>query len=368
MLIIILLTGLSARVAGQNYPSWGNLEGGKYKIGFQTIKVYDSTRIYKPEAGIKYRPLLIHFWYPAKSSRKEDHLPFKHYIALETQRENFNELKPDEVDKYCNGQMDGYIEYGKKLMGGLNVSTAEVLSGPTASIRNATPLQHKFPLIVYAPSFGKSAIQNNIACEYLASHGYIVAAVASAGENSQTMTSDEKGVMAQVKDLEYLVNYLKRQDNIDYSKIGTFGYSWGGFSVIIHQMRNDYVKAVVSWDGSIEYQGYEIAKKMSDFKPQKMIVPFAGFNNKNEDLSEFPFFKSVKGNQKHFYRLKQFEHAEFVSYWNFFANIKPNASSYNVKSYETVCKHTLQFFDNYLKGKKSSAVQADNPLMKLLRW
>jgi len=352
----ILIFGISTTILGQDYPSWGKLEGGKYKVGFRTIKTYDSTRTYKPEEGIKYRPLLMHLWYPTSSS-SDDYMKYKAYLMLETQRENFSN---NNFEDYCNQNMRGYIDYGKKLMGNLNVSVNEVLSSPTASLSNAKPTKGKFPLIIFAPSFGKSSIQNNIACEYLASHGYIVASVASAGENSQLMTTDEIGVLAQVQDIEFLINYLKFKDNIDSSKIGTLGYSWGGFSIIIHQMRNNDVKAVASWDGSIEYHGYGIAKNMKDFKSDRLKIPYIFFSNKNEDYTEFPFYKSVSNNKKYLYRCNKLEHAEFTSYWTTFGTAKTNASFYELESYKNICEYTLVFFDIYLKDKKSMVKKLEN--------
>ena len=347
--VLILFFGISTTILGQDYPSWGKLEGGKYKVGFQTIKTYDSTRTYKPEEGLRHRPILIHLWYPTSSSSK-DYMKYKSYIMLETQRETFSN---NNFEDYCNQIIQAYIDYGKNLMGNLDVTVNEVLSSQTASISNAEPKTGKFPLIIYAPSFGKSSIQNNIACEYLASHGYIVASAASAGENSQVMTTDERGVMAQVLDIEFLINYLKITDNIDPEKIGTLGYSWGGVSNIIHQMRNDEVKAVASWDGSIEYHGYGIAKNMKDFNSDKLKVPYIFFSNKNEDYTEFPFYISVSSNHKYLYRFKKLEHAEFTSYWTNFSSAKANASSYDLESYKNLCEYTLVFFDIYLKDKKS---------------
>jgi hypothetical protein len=347
-LILILVATITSTVSGQEYSSWGKLKGGTYQVGFRTIDTYDSSRIYKPDEGIKFRPLLIHLWYPTIAS-SQTNMNFKSYVVLETQREN---ITNNNVDEYCKQTIYGYIGFGKKIMGNLEVSIDEVLSNTTASLNNAKPVNGRFPLIIYAPSLGKSSIQNNIACEYLASHGYLVASVASAGENSQVMTSDEKGVMAQVQDMEYIVNYLNAVEHIEFSAIGTFGFSWGGFANIIHQMRNDYVKAVASWDGSIEYQGYEIAKSMEAFKPGKLNVPFIFFGSKNEDWTEFPFYKSVKNNSnKYLYRLKQLEHVEFTAYWTVFSNAKVNASSYNLASYRTLCEHTLFFSTFILKVK-----------------
>jgi dienelactone hydrolase len=171
------------------------------------------------------------------------YLAYREFVALETQREN---VTGADAEQYCNQTMNGYVEYGKKLIGGLHATPGEVLRSLTASLTDAVPARGKFPLLIYAPSFRKSSIQNHIACEYFASHGYIVASVASAGDTSQVITSDEQGVMAQVKDLESLGGFLRKRNATDLPAIGTFGFSWGGFSALIHQMRNAYVAAVAS--------------------------------------------------------------------------------------------------------------------------
>lgn len=365
--VMILLYSHPKNSFGQGFPSWGNLKSGNFDVGFKTFQAYDSTRKYKPEQGITFRPLLIHLWYPTERSGTKERMTYKSYVGLETQRENFKKNKVEFIDNYCKQQMYGYIDLGKSIMGRLTVSIDEVLASQTASTYNANQMKGKFPLIIYMPSFGKSSIQNNIVCEYLSSYGYIIASVASAGENSQLMTSDEKGVMAQVIDVEFLVNYLKTKEQLKFTNIGTFGYSWGGFSNVIHQMRNDYVKAVASWDGSIEYQGYEIAQKMTDFNPNKMSVPYIFFANKNEDWTQFPFFKSIPKDKKSLYRCPQFEHAEFTSYWTTFANSKINSSPYNLESYQLICEQTLLFFDKNLKGKKKRPEKQSSIEVKYLK-
>jgi dienelactone hydrolase len=365
--LIVLFFCITKSAVGQDLPSWGNLKSGNFDIGFKTFQTYDSSRIYKPEQGIIQRPLLIHLWYPTEKSGTKERMSYKSYIGLETQRENFTEGKDEFIDNYCKQQMYGYIELGKSIMGGLNVSIDEVLASRTASIYNASLAKGKFPLIIYVPSFGKSSIQNNIICEYLASYGYIIASVASAGDNSQVMTNDDKGVTSQVRDIEFLENYLRTKQQLKFTKIGTLGYSWGGFSNVIHQMRNDYVKAVASWDGSIEYQGYEIAQKMSDFKPNKMSVPYIFFANKNDEWTQFPFFKSIPNHKKDLYRCPQFEHAEFTSYWTTFANAKANSTKYGLESYKLICEQTLSFFDKNLKGAKKRVEKQPDSEIKYLK-
>ena len=348
----------SAQNHPQDHPSWGGLAAGKHAVGFQTIRAYDSTRRYQPRAGMAHRPLLIHVWYPARAATGKRQL-YQDLVALETRREN-GTVSAADAAQYCHQTMNGYVSYGKKLMGGLNATPDEVLRSPTASLADAVPARGTFPLLVYAPSFGKSSIQNHIACEYFASHGYVVASVASAGDTAQAMTSDEKGVMAQVQDLEFLVRFMQKRNPAGFAGIGTFGFSWGGFASVIHQMRNEYVKAVASWDGSIEYQGYEIAQRIPGFDPRRMQAAYICFSNKDEAMTEFPFYKSVPSTRKALYRLNQLEHAEFVAYWTFFAHTRPDASGYDTRSYQTLCAYTLHFFDNALKGGNKSPAPPRN--------
>jgi dienelactone hydrolase len=329
------------------------LHYGPYQVGFRVDSQYDSTRIYQPGKDLTYRPLSIHIWYPAKKPSNENLMLYKTYIGLETQREVFAITDSSQVTAYCNNVVGGYRQYATTFMKNLSVGTNDILQAPTKAIYQVAPVNRRFPVIVYAPSLGKSANQNHIACEYLASHGYVIISVASAGQQSQTMTKDTAGIMAQVRDLEYITARAYQLPNVDTSKIGTFGFSWGGMSNVIYQMRNPNVKALACWDGSYEYQDYDLIKTVSDFSTAKLTVPYLYLSNQNEDWSTFPFVRSLANTSKHLYRLKRLEHAEFTAYWSFYASIKP-ATSYQTDSYRALCNYTLAFFDAYLKGSKKA--------------
>lgn len=329
------------------------LNYGNYQVGFITDNQYDSIRTYQQDKAIPYRPLSIHIWYPARKTSKEKPMPYKNYIAIETQREVFAITDSNQVAAYCATMVGGYRQYAMTLMKNLTVSVDDILQTPTKAIYKAIPINKRFPVIVYAPSLGKSSNQNHSACEYLASHGYVVISVASAGQQAQTMTKDTAGIMAQVRDLEYITAQAKQLDNVDTSKIGTFGFSWGAMANVIYQMRNPNVKALACWDGSIEYQDYDLIKTVADFDPAKLTVPYLYLANQNEDWSTFPFFRSLTTTTKHLYRLKKLEHAEFSSYWTFYASINP-ATSYQTDSYSALCRYTLAFFDAYLKKSKKA--------------
>ena len=330
-----------------------SLNYGPYQVGFRTENQYDSTRTYQPGKGIPYRPLSVYIWYPARKASTHNLMLYKTYIQLETQREVFAITDSNQVAAYCTNMVGGYRQYALTFMKNLTVSVDDILQAPTKAVYKAAPVNRRFPLIIYAPSLSKSANQNHIACEYLASHGYVIISVASAGQQTQTMTRDTAGIMAQVRDLEYITAQAHRLRNVDTSKIGTFGFSWGAMANVIYQMRNPNVKALACWDGSHEYQDYDLIKTVSDFNPAKLTVPYLYLSNQNQDWSTFPFYRSLAIITKHLYRLKKLEHAEFTSYWPFYASINPT-TSYQTDSYQALCHYTLAFFDAYLKNSKKA--------------
>lgn len=280
------------------------LNYGPYQVGFRTDCQYDSTRIYQPGKGITYRPLSIHIWYPARKASTDNLMPYAAYIRQENQQEVFARTDSNQVASYCTNMVGGYRQYAMTFMKNLTVSVDDILQAQTKAVYKATPVNRRFPLIVYAPSLSKSANQNHIACEYLASNGYVIISVASAGRQTQTMTRDTAGIMAQVRDLEYITAQAHQLRKVDTSKIGTFGFSWGGMANVIYQMRNPNVKALACWDGSTEYQDYDLIKTVSDFDPAKLTVPYLYLSNQNQDWSTFPFFRSLAITTKHLYRLK----------------------------------------------------------------
>ncbi len=326
---------------------------GSYHIGFKTELQYDSTRSYQPDRDIPYRPLSIHIWYPAQKAAMDKRMLYRTYTELETQREGIILTDSNQVRAFCANVVGGYRQYATTFMKNLSVNVGDILQAPTKAIYNAEPINRRFPVIIYAPSFSKPANQNHIACEYLASHGYVIISVASAGQQGQTMTKDTAGIMAQVRDLEYIMAQASRLPSVDTSRIGTFGFSWGGMANVLYQMRNPNVKALACWDGSIEYQDYDLIKTVRDFNPAKLGVPYLYLSNQNEGWSTFPFFRSLASTNKHLYRLKKLEHAEFTSYWPFYASIKPT-TSYQTDSYWALCHYTLAFFDAYLKDSKKA--------------
>ncbi|MCY7420675.1 MAG: dienelactone hydrolase family protein, partial [Chitinophagaceae bacterium] len=98
----------------------------------------------------------------------------------------------------------------------------------TNSFKNAVAANGKFPLIIYMTAFNGMSYENFSLFEALAKEGFVVASVSSIGRFPGDMTMKKADLMEQVEDAIATVNTLKQNENVDFSKIGIVGYSWGG--------------------------------------------------------------------------------------------------------------------------------------------
>jgi len=328
-----------------------------YSVGFQHYKTYDESRQYIVNKDTISRPLLIHFWYPSKENLKKEPYSFKNYIDLISFRENFNKLL-SEVDGNSFNFVNAYAGFAKQHYGvDTSLTTQQILNssvGAQYGIAIAKS-KKKFPLIIYAPSNSKSSVQNHMICEYLASHGYLVISVGSAGANSLNRRNNPESIMAQVADMEYILNYFEDSLKIKYYGLGLFGFSTGGLATTIFQMRNEEVGAVFSMDGSQEYGHYLTLSKVDDFNLKKVNVPYCLVHNNHESFSIYPFYNSIVSKDKYMFRMPYLDHNGFVSFWRFFdlCSSKNSLSKFCI-SYDYISSAALTFFNAYLKPKHVS--------------
>lgn len=251
--------------------------------------------------------------------------------------------------------MNAYAEFAKREFGlDSNISTQQLLDCPVTAKRGITLAESdkNFPLIIYAPSNSKSSVQNHIICEYLSSHGYMIISVGSAGEKSLRRENGQKSIIAQVNDMEHILNYFEDSLKIEYSSLGLFGFSSGCLAATIFQMRNEKVNAVFSMDGAQEYSLYISLFNLEDFNLEKANVPYCSMVNNFENISIYPYFHSMVSEEKYMFRMPYLTHNGFVSYWTFFDQCSTDSIKNKMSiSYNYICEYALIFFNDYLKKK-----------------
>jgi len=190
-----------ANLKAQN-PWIDDLEYGEYSVGFETIRTYDFSRSYKIKVDDDFgpRPMLILVWYPAELEGTMTAMKLGYLLALENVEETLNEIIPGSEPVLS----EKYTKFYEDME-----SIDRVINVPLKSKINATAVKGNFPLILYGSSQSSSGTDNVILCEQLASHGYIVASVASKGAYSRQMPFNNEGAEAQTRDLEFCsVTYI----------------------------------------------------------------------------------------------------------------------------------------------------------------
>ncbi len=251
---------------------------------------------------------------------------------------------------------------GKKLLDHL----APTLADSLWAVRDAHPLNERFPVVIYAPGGGGSASENADLCEYLASHGYVVIASPSVGAVTRDMTYDLIGANAQARDVAFLIDYAQTLSNTDMSKVAVVGYSWGGLSSLFAAARNSRIDALVSLDGSLRYYP-SLVVQAGDVHPEDMKLPLLAFTqgeisleDQQRDFPSSSLGPNVLNEWIHgdliTVHMLGLAHAEFSSMSQRSETVWKKVSLKNdygledrVPGYALIARYTLQVLNGYLK-------------------
>jgi len=161
-------------------------------------------------------------------------------------------------------------------------------------------------------------------------------------------------ILAQVEDMEFILDYIEKSIKIKYTKVGLLGFSTGGLATAIFQMKHNETKAVFSMDGSQEYSLFISLSKLEDYNIDKTEIPYFLTGNYNSP-SIYPYFNSILSSNKSFLRMSHLTHFGFVSFWTYFDNCDPDSLKHdNSISYQFNCENALTFFDASLNENEMS--------------
>src|SRR5579863_6708912 len=204
----LLFLLIAASLLHAQTPSYfrSTLPPGPHPVGLRVVEQYDYSRTWrpltdqlgKPTAGARARPLQTLIWYPADRS----------------------DSKPMTVGDYANLAMTE-TTFGKpdpNTGDGWRAAMKPTLADAMWAVRDAAPAPGRFPVFIYAPSFGSMSWENADLCEYLASNGYLVLATTALGATGRDMTNDVVGINAQARDISFLIGYAQSLPDADLSE------------------------------------------------------------------------------------------------------------------------------------------------------
>lgn len=234
--LIAFLVVTSHSASGTNY--W---QHGPFNVGVRTETFVDEAR----ECAITHqaRTLVTDIWYPAVDKPQTDRNTF--------------------ADYWVNEMGVGAGKFAISRFGGDFDKINETFK--TVSYRDAELHDGAFPLLIFSHGNGGFRHQNTFQCEYLASHGYVVAAADHTGNAAVTVLSDRlipyNSVTRKAErrddrphDVSFLITHLTGlsdsddhwlSGHLETKQIGVLGHSFGGFTACRVCDLDDRIKATL---------------------------------------------------------------------------------------------------------------------------
>ena len=326
---------------------------GTYSVGVRFSHQLDASRTI---LNGNPRPVQITIWYPALEGQTKTLMTYADYYGYKS-----SEFDPRKQDRESSVNALQKHEQYVMQAGPVKSEVEKVFSSLGKAALDADPLDGKFPLLIYAPGFNESPSENIVLCEYLASHGYIIAGCPSAGPDTREMQSSISGIRTQAADLAFVLKRMLSEKNVDQKKIGTIGYSWGGLSNVLFATENESVKAIANLDGSICVPAHQDkVKALFELKPGKISIPFFYFASyrikPKPDPHDYSFLNEAVNSERYLLKLNGLSHGNFssmyVSAFQYYSTeMKRGIAPKRVFSgYRAVCFYLLKYFDAHLKN------------------
>ena len=367
ILATIILFQICA-VKGQTSLKEINLENGEYNVGFKHYTVVDSTRTYRVENDFNNqvikRPIPISIWYPADITNSDTHqLTILDYLEILKEEEESEKL-PNEL------LLDWFPELGNTPQNRAH------LTEKVNAISNAKFLKGKFPVVVYAPSYQASSIENFIVFEYLASHGFVVISSPSRGTDTRRLEGGTaKDMETQSRDIEFLLKEIHKYEYVDFNSIALMGFSFGGISNALTVMKNKGISALISLDGTERYN-YPVLEKSPYFNLEKFDIPYIHFAQKDipdevlkseripSELNyKFQLYDFLKYSNAYSYKFHDLTHSHFGSIGVLFSYRDKRQDKSDDKimaSYKLLSQHSLQFLNATIKNDEKAIAFIEN--------
>ncbi len=226
------------------------LPAGLHAIGFHREWVIDRSRVWElshqlaGRRGPIGRPVRIDVWYPAVEVSGCQRAALRDYLYARP---------PDSYFASANQWVQDWDEQSYRSYAQSAHSTFEtMLSLRGAACLDATVQPGDYPLVVYSGGWYNRSPDNIALAEYLASYGYVVAAVPLLGAGLWTgdLTSNPVAIETQTRDVETALGALIEHAWVDRTRVAAMGYSTGGIVALMLESRDPLIGAVVGLDPS----------------------------------------------------------------------------------------------------------------------
>ncbi|HUE96308.1 MAG TPA: alpha/beta fold hydrolase, partial [Longimicrobiaceae bacterium] len=208
---------------------------------------------------------------------------------------------------------------------------------PAAAREDAERAPGDYPLVVYIPGAGGSALENVVLAELLASKGYVVAALPSVGADTRQVGIGLRELQTQARDVGFAVGRIGALPGVRGDSVVVAGWSWGGLAATMAQMTDDRIGAVISIDGSIAFHR-DIAERYPGFAPWRADVPYLFFVAEERAGAAPGFFNQLRYSDADYGSIPEAGHADFTTRFGYL----PNETRVGSDEYDPAVRATYQ--------------------------
>ena len=347
--VLLLAATLSADIP----PIWGNLEPGPNAVGFKTVEKYDYSRTYgykydyfgNPIEGEMSRKIQMCIWYPAEESVDRLGMVHGEYAFPYPNENEFVDLL-----SALQGREIGILHF---FLNGNNAVVQDMMNLKFAAVRDATAKEGSFPLIVYHPDIRGAYCQNAVMCEYLASHGFVIATSHYVGTSALNPGMELDDLETGVRDREFVTAYMRDFPYVDCDRLGVLGFAFGGLTALIHQMRNTDINAVASLQGTfVSGDRVEFVSQSPFFDATRTQVPLLQVYAGGQESLDLSLMDSLVCSDRYSLGFSGVQPTDFTQY-GVISTLPPESPAPSPETtrmcYETTCRYIRNFFDAYLK-------------------
>lgn len=312
---------LPAAARAQTPLLWAGLVRGHHGVGYQAVGQAAGT---------------VHLWYPAAS-------PAGRVMT---------------VKRYA-GAADSALATFLRRVGLPDSTAATLLDSPLLAREGAQPGGEGYPLVLLAQGNGHDAPDQAVLAEFLASHGFVVAATPSPMIAQPFEREDQVPAFAerQAGDLAAAIGVAARAVGADTTRLALVAHSFGARSALLLAMRRPGFRALVSLDGGI---GTATADSLFRRSPSfRLDAPLPPVLHVNEELDAFmrpdlSLLRSLRTPRLDIVTLTAMRHIHFTLY-GFAAAVLPDlagltralpATGADVQS---VAHRTLAFLEEFVR-------------------
>lgn len=362
MIIFILIFCTSGfNTFAQSLHVYEDLKPGKYPVGFQLQEVIDNSRVYPygPSGRLTSRVIRIYLWFPAQSAGKQP-MKLKDYVNMAAADFYTGDRIQQDQDDSSFWPVPLKKGISKQLL-------AKILKENTISYKNVPTAKGPFPLIVLGQGlYYESPLSHFVLCEFLASHGYVIATCPLMGSHYRLVNIHARDLETQVRDLEFVLGHAKQRPVVDANKIGVMGFDMGGLTGLLMVMRNPHIKVFLSMDAAVNYEHLPLPKNHFSYRENNFTIPWmhmirAEFVEyfENQLKQQSSLFQRKKYGPSYLVQVPTTNHGCFTSYavlglqdpvTGYWESIEKNLKDLHVR----ICRNARLFFDAYLKDDEES--------------